>query len=410
MSTCVPLGDGLLCSAIAYNWQCNHDANMIGWDLVGLMHDIASRFLPPSSRSFHGLYSEVLDLRNDVRVLGDEIWKLRTQNMDLQKRCSELNDSIRSMNVDLDTHDAHSKLLLWDAVRDNEEDVESAKKSFFARIPRAEGDLRLLQRGNSRLLFEFDRFCKEVGVCYWLMFGSLLGAVRHGGFIPWDDDLDVGMMWEDVQAVAAAAERDDRYRVSSVFDWHAHCWQLRFMYSDEMNPCFVDLFIFDYSESVGSASFDKMLSLRAEMIGEMDAKESLAGWKDAPYLAESEDASLYGEIRETFQRYRLKAEELNLIKPTRCNAGGITWSLENCYTASDGILAYALDDVFPLKLLSFEGFEVAVPCNYLGLLARGYGDIYELPKDIRTHYEHVAKNDLAKEETRSAIKRKLLAD
>ena len=377
---------------------------------MGLIHDIASRLLPPSSRSFHGLYSEVLDLRNDVRVLGDEIWKLRTQNMDLQKRCSELNDSIRAMNVDLETHDVHSKLLLWDAVRDGEEDVESAKKHFFGRLPRAEGDLRLLQQGNSRLLFEFDKFCEETGVCYWLMFGSLLGAVRHGGFIPWDDDLDVGMMREDVQAVVAAAERDERYRVSSVFDWHAHCWQLRFMYSDEMNPCFVDLFVFDYSENDGSASFEQMLSLRAEMIDEMDAKESLSGWRSASYLAESEDASLYGEIRDTFQRYRLKAEKLNLIKPTSCDAGGITWSLENCYTASDGILAYTLDDVFPLKRLPFEGFEVAVPRNYFSLLEKGYGDIYELPKDIHTHYEHVAKSDLAKEETRSAIKRKLLAD
>lgn len=377
---------------------------------MGLIHDIASRLLPPSSRSFHGLYSEVLDLRNDVRVLGDEIWKLRTQNMDLQKRCSELNDSVRAMNVDLETHDVHSKLLLWDAVRDGEEDVESAKKHFFGRLPRAEGDLRLLQQGNSRLLFEFDKFCEETGVCYWLMFGSLLGAVRHGGFIPWDDDLDVGMMREDVQAVVAAAERDERYRVSSVFDWHAHCWQLRFMYSDEMNPCFVDLFVFDYSENDGSASFEQMLSLRAEMIDEMDAKESLSGWRGASYLAESEDASLYGEIRDTFQRYRLKAEKLNLIKPTSCDAGGITWSLENCYTASDGILAYTLDDVFPLKRLPFEGFEVAVPRNYFSLLEKGYGDIYELPKDIHTHYEHVAKSDLAKEETRSAIKRKLLAD
>ena len=377
---------------------------------MGLIHDIASRLLPPSPRSFHGLYSEVLDLRNDVRVLGDEIWKLRTQNMDLQKRCSELNDSIRAMNVDLETHDVHSKLLLWDAVRDGEEDVESAKKHFFGRLPRAEGDLRLLQQGNSRLLFEFDKFCEETGVCYWLMFGSLLGAVRHGGFIPWDDDLDVGMMREDVQAVVAAAERDERYRVSSVFDWHAHCWQLRFMYSDEMNPCFVDLFVFDYSENDGSASFEQMLSLRAEMIDEMDAKESLSGWRGASYLAESEDASLYGEIRDTFQRYRLKAEKLNLIKPTSCDAGGITWSLENCYTASDGILAYTLDDVFPLKRLPFEGFEVAVPRNYFSLLEKGYGDIYELPKDIHTHYEHVAKSDLAKEETRSAIKRKLLAD
>lgn len=377
---------------------------------MGLVHDIVGRFLPPSSRSFHALYSEVLGLRDDVRVLGDEIWKLRTQNMDLQKRCSELNDSICSLNVNLDAHDAHSKLLLWDMVRDSEEDVDSAKKSFFGRLPSAVGDLRLLQRGNSRLLFEFDRFCKETGADYWLMFGSLLGAVRHGGFIPWDDDLDVGMMREDAQAVVAAAERDDRYRVSSVFDWHAHCWQLRFMYSDEANPCFVDLFIFDYSENIGSASFDKMLTLRAEMIDEMDTKESLSCWRDTPYLAEREDAALYGEIRDTFQRYRLKVEELNIIKPTRNDAAGITWAIENCYAASDGLLSYAFADIFPLEQLSFEGFDVVVPRNYLSLLARSYGDIYELPKDIHAHCEHVARCVLAKEETKSAIKRKLLAD
>lgn len=378
---------------------------------MGLLHDITSRFLPPSSRSFHGLYSEVLGLRDDVRVLGDEIWNLRTQNMDLQKRCSELNDSIRSMNDALDAHDVHSKMLLWDAaMRDGDEDLESVKKGFFGRLSRAQGDLRLLQRGNSQLLFEFDGLCKKLGVCYWLMFGSLLGAVRHGGFIPWDDDLDVGMMRGDVQTLVAAAERDDRYRVSSVFDWHAHCWQLRFMYSDEKNPCFVDLFVFDYSANVERSSFDDLLSLRTAMIDEMDARESLSGWRDTPYLTESVDVELYDEIRGIFQQYCLKAEELNLIKPTRDDAVGIIWAVENCYTASDGLLAYTLDDIFPLKLMSFEGFEFAVPCNYSSLLARSYGDIYELPKDIRTHYEHVAKSDLAKEETRSAIRRKLLAD
>lgn len=377
---------------------------------MGLVNNIASRVLPPSSRSFCELYSEVLSLRNDVRVLGDEIWKLRTQNMDLQKRCSELNDSIRSMNVELDTHDVHSKLLLWDAIRDAEEDLESAKKGFFSRLPHAEGDLRLLQRGNSQLLFEFDRFCKEIGVSYWLMFGSLLGAVRHGGFIPWDDDLDVGMMREDVRAVVAAVESDNRYRVSSVFDRYAHCWQLRFMYSDETNPCFVDLFVFDYSASVGHSSFDDLISLRVSMIDEMDTRESLSGWRDNPYLIEGANAVLCGEIRNVFQRYLSKAEELNLIVPTRDDAAGITWAIENCYATTDGCLAYALDDIFPLGQLPFEGFDAAVPFNSLSLLTRSYGDIYELPKDMRTHYEHVSRSTLAKEETRAAIRRKLLTN
>lgn len=49
------------------------------------------------------------------------------------------------------------------------------------------------------LLCEFDRVCTELEVTYYLFAGTLLGAVRHGGFIPWDDDLDVIMCREDYE-------------------------------------------------------------------------------------------------------------------------------------------------------------------------------------------------------------------
>ena len=47
------------------------------------------------------------------------------------------------------------------------------------------------------MLMEFDRVCKKYNLKYWMGGGSLLGAIRHKGFIPWDDDIDVNMMRED---------------------------------------------------------------------------------------------------------------------------------------------------------------------------------------------------------------------
>lgn len=43
------------------------------------------------------------------------------------------------------------------------------------------------------LLREFDRLCRQNRMTWWIGYGSLIGAVRHGGFIPWDDDVDVQM-------------------------------------------------------------------------------------------------------------------------------------------------------------------------------------------------------------------------
>ena len=43
------------------------------------------------------------------------------------------------------------------------------------------------------LVREFDRICKKYGLTYFMSYGTLLGAVRHQGFIPWDDDIDLMM-------------------------------------------------------------------------------------------------------------------------------------------------------------------------------------------------------------------------
>lgn len=61
-------------------------------------------------------------------------------------------------------------------------------------------DGSILRREQLRMLdmlLYLDNVCRKNGLCYWLGSGTLLGAVRHGGFIPWDDDLDIDMLRDD---------------------------------------------------------------------------------------------------------------------------------------------------------------------------------------------------------------------
>lgn len=58
-------------------------------------------------------------------------------------------------------------------------------------------NLKKLQKVQLVILMEFDRICKEHNLNYQLFSGTLLGAVRHKAFVPWDDDIDVAMLRKD---------------------------------------------------------------------------------------------------------------------------------------------------------------------------------------------------------------------
>ena len=57
-----------------------------------------------------------------------------------------------------------------------------------------------------QILAEIDRICKKYNIRYFVEWGTLIGAVRHGGFVPWDDDLDIGMLREDYERFKEVAK------------------------------------------------------------------------------------------------------------------------------------------------------------------------------------------------------------
>ena len=60
-----------------------------------------------------------------------------------------------------------------------------------------ESETKALQKISLDMLLFFDNFCKKNNLTYFLCGGGCIGAVRSGGFIPWDDDIDVFMLRPD---------------------------------------------------------------------------------------------------------------------------------------------------------------------------------------------------------------------
>lgn len=70
--------------------------------------------------------------------------------------------------------------------------------------------MNILQSTEYEMLIEIDRICKMNNIPYYLAYGSALGAVRHKGFIPWDDDIDIIMLRDDYKKFGKLVQKELR--------------------------------------------------------------------------------------------------------------------------------------------------------------------------------------------------------
>ena len=109
------------------------------------------------------------------------------------------------------------------------------------------------------ILEEIDIICKKNNINYWIESGTLLGAVRHGGFIPWDDDIDIGMLRDDYNKFLKVCEKDlsndlfvQNFNTESniSFQWskikHKHSKIIEKKNCECHQGLFIDIFQYDY--------------------------------------------------------------------------------------------------------------------------------------------------------------------
>ncbi|MCR5317978.1 MAG: LicD family protein [Treponema sp.] len=282
--------------------------------------------------------------------------------------------------------------------KDGESEID-AKKRFFKSIPEATGGLRLLQKGNVLLLKEFDRLCKEYKLPYFFAGGNLIGAVRGGKQIPWDDDVDVVMLRSDIEVLREKIKDSLDFRITVLFDWWGKCKQIRFKFKDEKYPLFLDIFIYDVYEGAFSDNPESYNHIEMTRFFESSALPEVNYWKEHPCLDESDP--YFPKIEKIFNRFSMHEKSItgNFDKyPEKT----VIRAMENVF-AYPHHRFYKYEQIFPTKTLLFEGDEYLVPNDYMYFLKDQYGDIFKFPNDIFTHFEHIPSNELESVEFKNLI-------
>lgn len=238
-----------------------------------------------------------------------------------------------------------------------------------AKVPKASGVLRIIQMSGFELLKKFDFVCKKHGLSYWLDFGSLLGAVRHKGFIPWDDDIDVSMMREDWERLLDILGKE--FSQDGFFYNIDPFIQIRF----QDTTIQLDVFPYDF----GSGSWSPDSKIERNFIDRIYTAAS-------SIVYSSEDRISYKTISHTYEEKRQLHHDIVMEgKPARSD-GNVFLGFEIPF-AGKCKNSFRNEWVFPLKTIMFEGCEFPCPWNPEMILYSQYGDWSVLPKNPPVHFD-----------------------
>ena len=242
--------------------------------------------------------------------------------------------------------------------------------------------LRELQQTLLDMMVEIDRVCRKHGIDYTLLGGTMLGAVREGGFIPWDDDLDIGFRREERERfLKIFPEESERYTVTTTDTWVARVVP-RKPIGGEMP--FVDLFHYVPISHVGWKQKVKVFTLKT-LQGMLKEGISLKNYKP---------------------KYRLLLWGTRVLGLPFSKALKLKWyqHVAEKWAPGDGSIVHVPDGdyrvlhrVYPAEYthdfvdMSFEGVPMRVSARYHEMLTRQYGNYMQRPPESQRVAAHTAQ-------------------
>lgn len=254
---------------------------------------------------------------------------------------------------------------------------------------------RELQRCILYIALEFKRICDKYDIPYFLIGGSLLGAVRHGGFIPWDDDMDIGMLRNDYEKFIGIASQElgkefflqtvetDSYYGQGYLKIRLNGTSLVEDYaigSKQHNGVFLDVFPYD-------AMPDKAFQQKIHYYRFKCAKWGMMSKSDYSFVDKKRKYffAIMKIIYSVFSRENM-SQHLNRICKQYNSKN--TKNYINLFGAYDYNEFTKRENLEVLEVLPFEGIEFFVPSNYSDLLTQMYGDYMQLPPVEKRGTQH----------------------
>ena len=238
------------------------------------------------------------------------------------------------------------------------------------------------------ILDEVDKFCSQNNINYYLTYGTLLGAVRHKGFIPWDDDIDIVMSRGDYEKFCRSFNngRTDSLRLMSIDNTDGYyllsakvCDTRTLLIEKVQNPVelgvYIDIFVNDYLSDDLKAAKDLVHS-----------NQRLFNLTKASIISDREGRAMYKQILLRFLRAVTKKIDVQkVLKRIEKQSRKYEEMTSSKYCGSITSLYYGEKEIMETKWwgkgekLSFEGREFNVPSDYHSVLKTFYGDYMKLP-------------------------------
>lgn len=251
-------------------------------------------------------------------------------------------------------------------------------------------ELKKIQRIELEIFEEIIRICQQNDIEYFIIGGTALGAVRHEGFIPWDDDIDIGMTREDYDKFLKKAQSElapGYFLQNFNTDPNAPAYfsKIRKNGTIFMEYCnrnidmhhgiFVDIFPYDnipdsiklQKKQLRKVSFLYQIYIAKSIVGTSVPQTNIKG-----YLGKGVRMILHYLLKPVSKRWIFNLLDKEVRRYNDINTN------ELCYIPIPSLLMKR-KELFPLSIINFEGLNVSAPRNCHSYLTSHFGDYMQLP-------------------------------